>query len=267
MTSLQVTIHLVFPEIISQEAALSCLADEEKSRADRFRFRKDAVHWMACRANLRKILGQAIQRPPREVPLVLTENGKPLLAPPYDSLHFNLSHCSDLAIVALCAEGPVGIDLESLDRAPDLLECETTFCHPREISELPSETNARASQLLRIWTAKEAVLKALGTGLSHPPESVRILFGNPVCTTISDRPLAGVENQNLHELHHARLDGYQTFVSAPTSVTRIQLIDQGFTHQPSAAAPPSHTRQDAPASGSSTASHDSAPKNAAARER
>ena len=145
MTSGQVTIHLVFPEIISQEAALACLTDEEKSRADRFRFRKDAVHWIDCRANLRKILGQAIQRPPREVPLILSENGKPLLAPPYDSLHFNLSHCSDLAIVALSAEGPVGIDLESLDRAPDLLECEATFCHPLEISELPSETSARLS--------------------------------------------------------------------------------------------------------------------------
>lgn len=228
MTSGQVTIHLVLPEIISQETALACLTDEEKSRADRFRFRKDAVHWIACRANLRKILGQAIQRPPKEVPLILSENGKPLLAPPFDSLHFNLSHCSDLAIIALCAEGPVGIDLESITRAPDLLECATTFCHPWEISELPSETSARASQLLRIWTAKEAVLKALGTGLSHPPESVRILFGNPAGTAISDRWLVGVENQSLHELHHARLNGYQTFVSAPSSVTRIQLIDDSI---------------------------------------
>lgn len=236
MTSGQVIIHLVFPESISQEAAFTCLTDEEKSRADRFRFRKDALHWMACRANLRRILGQAIQRPPREVPLILSENGKPLLAPPYDSLHFNLSHCSDLAIVALCAAGPVGIDMESLDRAPELLECETTFCHPLEIRELPVETSTRGSQLLRIWTAKEAVLKALGTGLSHPPESVRILFGSPVGTAISDLPLAGLENQNLHELLDARLNGYQTFVSTPTSVTRIQLVDQCFTHQPSAAA-------------------------------
>lgn len=230
MTSGQVTLHLIFPEIISQETAFACLSEEEKSRADRFRFKKDAVHWIACRANLRKILGQAIQRPPRDVPLILSENGKPLLAPPYDSFHFNLSHCSDLAIIALCAEGPVGIDLESCDRAPDLLECETTFCHPQEISELPSETSARASQLLRIWTAKEAVLKALGTGFSHPPESVRILFENPVCTAISNHRLVGMENQTLHEPHHARLNGYQTFVSAPTSVTRIQLIDDSISH-------------------------------------
>lgn len=223
MTSGQVIIHLVFPEIISQEAALACLTDEEKSRADRFRFKKDAVHWIDCRANLRKILGQAIQRPPREVPLILSKNGKPLLAPPYDSLHFNLSHCSDLAIVALSAEGPVGIDLESLDRAPDLLECEATFCHPREISELPSETSARASQLLRIWTAKEAVLKALGTGLSHPPESVRICFLPARSTASSELPLAGIDSQRLHELDHPALAGHRAVVSAPRSVKRIEI--------------------------------------------
>lgn len=224
MTSGQLNVHLVFPEMISQEAALACLTDLEIARAARFHFQNDAVHWIACRANLRKVLGHAIHRLPQEVPLILSENGKPLLAPPCNSLHFNLSHCSDLAIIALCADGPVGIDLEPLDRAPDLLECTTTFCHPLEISELPCEARARASQLLRIWTAKEALLKALGTGLLHPPESVRILFANPVGTAISDRPLAGVENQRLHELLHARLDGYQTFVSAPTAVTRIQMI-------------------------------------------
>jgi 4'-phosphopantetheinyl transferase len=224
MTRGQVSVHLVFPDIISQEAALACLTDEEKSRADRFRFRHDAVHWIACRANLRKILGQAIQRAPREVPLILSENGKPLLTPPFDSLHFNLSHCSDLAIVALCAAGPVGVDLESLDRAPDLLECEATFCHPREISELPSETSMRASQLLRIWTAKEAVLKALGTGLSHAPEHVRIHFRPSRSTAISDSPLAGIDRQRLHELVHPALARHRAVVCTPQSVREIMTF-------------------------------------------
>lgn len=202
---------------------MDCLTNEEKSRAERFRFGKDERLWIACRANLRKILGQAIQRPPREVPLILSENGKPLLAPPYDSLHFNLSHCPDLAIVALCAGGPVGIDLESLDRATDLLECESTFCHPLEISALPSETRARASQLLRIWTAKEAVLKALGTGLSHPPESVRVCFRASRSTASSDSPLAGIDGQRLYEVAHPALAGHRAFVSAPRSTNHIEF--------------------------------------------
>ncbi len=224
MTSGLVAVHLVFPEIISRETALACLSDEEKSRADRFRFREDAIHWIACRANLRQILGQAIRTPPHQVPLVYSEHGKPVLAPPYDSLHFNLSHCADRAIVALCTDGPLGVDLESLDRARELLECETSFCHPGEISALPVERTARASQLLRIWTAKEAVLKALGTGLSHPPETVRIHFRQSTATAVSDQALAGIDSQRLHELEHPALVCHRAVVSAPHSVSVIEII-------------------------------------------
>ena len=172
------------------------------------------------------ILGEAIQRPPREVPLIFSEYGKPRARTALQSLHFNLSHCSRSR--GHRPEPSTARSASTLRRPPALRICWSA--NPRSATRrksrisLPDEKAERARQLLRIWTAKEAVLKALGTGLSHPPETVRILFGNPVGTAISDRPLAGVENQSLHELLHARLDGYQAFVSAPTSVTRIQMI-------------------------------------------
>ena len=225
MTRGIVTVHLVFPALISQNAAEVCISDEERLRAERFRFREDALHWTACRAALRKILGSAIQRPPNEVPLVLSSYGKPVLAPPYESVHFSLSHCADLAVVALGIDGPVGIDLEKSDRAVDLLECESTFCHPMEIQHLPNEAPLRARRLLRIWTAKEAVLKALGTGLSHPPEHTRIVFRQPVSHAISDLPVAGITAQRLHEIVLPGSVDYQVFVSVPDSVRSIEIHD------------------------------------------
>jgi len=224
MTSGRAVVHLVFPELISKEFALSCLTAEEKSRANQFRFTEDAIHWVACRANLRKILGQAIHQQPHEVPIVLSEYGKPELAPPYNSLHFNLSHCANLALVVLCTDGPVGVDLEPLVRAEELLECKTTFCHPGEINILPLERTARAFQLLSIWTAKEAVLKALGTGLSHSPESIRISFREPNGIAISDQPLAGIEDQRLHGLDHLALVRHRAVVSVPQTVNVIEII-------------------------------------------
>ncbi len=224
MTAGTVTVHLVFPARIPEDAAAACLTRDELTRAERFRFREDALHWMACRANLRIILGQVIQSPPTEVPLLLAKHGKPILAPPFDGIHFNLSHCPDLALVAVGIDGPVGIDLEKCDRASDLLECESTFCHPLEIGKLPFETCLKAKQLLRIWTAKEAVLKALGTGLSHPPECVRIIFGSPKSSAVSDQPLAGIEDQKLHELIFPELPDYRVFLSAPDSVGSIKTL-------------------------------------------
>jgi 4'-phosphopantetheinyl transferase len=226
MTAGIVTVHLIFPARRPADAAAACLNRDERIRAERFRFREDAIHWIACRANLRIVLGKVIELPPNEVPLVLTKHGKPTLAPPFDAIHFNLSHCPDLAVVAVGIDGPVGIDLEKADRAMDLLDCESTFCHPAEIQHLPDEAIPRARQLLRIWTAKEAVLKALGTGLLHPPEIMRIDFSNPLCHAVSDRPVAGIESQRLHELSIPEFQLHQVFVSAPDSVSTIKLSSE-----------------------------------------
>lgn len=205
---------------------MASLTRDEQLQAERFRFCEDALHWTACRASLRGILGKAVQLPPNEVPLVFSEFGKPGLAAPFDSIHFNLSHSSDLAIVALGTDGPVGIDLEKIDRAQELLECETTFCHPLEIQHLPDKILPRARQLLRIWTAKEAVLKALGTGLSHPPEKTRIVFDKPTSHAVSDFFLAGIEVQRLHELDFPELAGHQVFVSTPNSIQPVNILIQ-----------------------------------------
>ncbi|MEO8615085.1 MAG: 4'-phosphopantetheinyl transferase superfamily protein [Luteolibacter sp.] len=223
MTPGQVIIHLVLPQRIPPDFSETCLTDEEKSRASRFHFPKDATHWAACRAALRGILGREIGLAPGEVPLVFSEFGKPLLAPPFDGLHFNLSHCPDLAIVALGIDGPLGVDLESLSRASDLLECENSFCHPQEIRSLPADRDARAFQLLSIWTAKEALLKALGTGLSHPPEEIQIVFGAFDAVGLSAQPFAGIENQLIRVLENPVFDGYRVAVSAPkcTAVVKI----------------------------------------------
>lgn len=221
----RVRIHLITPAEIALDGAIECLIDEEKLKAGRFRFAKDAAHWTACRAALRAILARETGTTPHDVPIVYSKFGKPMLAPPFDSLHFNLSHCSDLALVALSDCGPVGVDLESVDRAPDLLECVSSFCHPDEGRGLPEENGERAMQLLRIWTAKEAVLKALGTGMSHPPETVRIEFGADQASARSDVPLDGLEDQVIHPLRHPKLFRHLATVSAPRGVEIVSWTD------------------------------------------
>lgn len=225
----EVIVHIIFPGMIPQEEALACLTTDEKSRAGRFRFQNDAAQWIACRAYLRKILGVMIGMPPPEVPLIFSEFGKPGLATPHDWLYFNLSHCEGLALVVVNQEGPVGVDIEPGNRAGSLLECEKSFCHPQEIQDLPLEGTERASALLRIWTHKEAVLKAMGTGLSHPPEKVRILFRESGTIAISDEPLAGIENQRLHALRDPILTFYQAVVSSPSTVSTIKFIHTALT--------------------------------------
>jgi phosphopantetheinyl transferase len=171
-----------------------------------------------------RILGAALNLSPQDVPITLAAHGKPVLDAPFSHLHFNLSHCSDLALVALCGDGPVGVDLESVSRAVDLTECETAFCHPDEIRDLPLHTAARASRLLDIWTAKEALLKSRGTGLLHPPEKIRLRFAPSGLELINDSGLPEYSDHVLEFLDHAALTSYRAALSRPASANRIEII-------------------------------------------
>lgn len=218
-----IRVRLVFPGRIPPETAVTCLTDEEKARATRFKFEKDAVSWAAYRGRLREILGHEIGLPAVEVPLEISETGKPRLAIPHDWLDFNLSHCNGLALVALSKNGPVGIDLEPRDRAETLLGCEMSFCHPEEIKALPADDGPRARQLLHIWTAKEAILKALGTGLTHPPESVKIHFQGVTGTASSEIPLEGIGNLIFQKLSHPDLKEYQAVLAMSATAGQFEI--------------------------------------------
>jgi phosphopantetheinyl transferase len=205
------SLHLIDPAQVHDPE--SDLTTDELHRADAFRFSKDRVSWMAYRAALRRVLGTECGLPAREVPLTVGENGKPELSPPFSSIHFNLSHCDDLGLIAI-GPCPVGIDLEPLSRASSLLVCEDAFCHPDEISRLPRDPMDRAIQLLAIWTAKEAVLKALGTGLLHPPEGIFIDFQNHIAR--SDQYFPGLDAVRFEKITSPGLKDHSAFLAAIT---------------------------------------------------
>ena len=208
---------VVDPALVGTEVT-ACLSAEEQKQAERFRFEKDAIHWQACRAALRVVLGQALGIPPEAVAFEFGEFGKPSLSPPEDGLHFNLSHCRDLALIALCRDGAVGVDLEPAERATSLLGCEDAFCHPDEIAGLPADEVPRAAMLMEIWTKKEALLKALGTGFSLPAQSVSVAA--PPTSYAGDPRFREVR---LHRLTNVLLEKHLAFLAVPESVRRVEI--------------------------------------------
>lgn len=213
-----VTVVVVDPGLIPEQSSAIYLSAAELEQANRFHFEKDARHWRACRTALRCILGEALELDPSDLAFDLGPHGKPLLPPPHDGLHFNLSHCRDLALVALCRVGPVGIDLEPAKRTPGLLDCESAFCHPDEIARLPASPDDRAACLLELWTSKESLLKALGTGLSLAPESVSLASENR-----SDHPL--LLDFRIHPLDHPMLQHHVARLAAPKGIAGIRVLE------------------------------------------
>lgn len=82
-------------------------------------------------------------------------------------LHMSLSHCEEVALVAV-ARSPVGVDAETLAAASDddLDDLADLVLHPSERAAFDGASGAvRPRAFLRLWTRKEAVLKARGEGL------------------------------------------------------------------------------------------------------
>jgi len=148
------------------------LSERELHRADRFAVARLRRHFVARSAALRLVLGAALDVDPRAVPLATGALGKPRLAG-LSELSFNLSHCEGAAAIALTTAGAIGVDVECAGRVDeqhliasrffDASEAETIAGLPRGLAE---------SAFLRCWTAKEAVLKASGVGLTQPLRDV-----------------------------------------------------------------------------------------------
>lgn len=141
----------------------------ECARAARLRWARHRVRFLAAHAGLRAILGRVIGCRPRDLRFAASALGKPHLVAPAEAtaLAFNLSHSRDHALVAWRQSGPVGVDLEVLPRTAtppwELLDALTPAERAGIEAAPPGE---RAWHTWRCWVRKEAVLKALGCGLS-----------------------------------------------------------------------------------------------------
>ena len=81
--------------------------------------------------------------------------------------HFNLSHSGRYAALAWQDQDEVGLDLEDSEREVDFLELGKRF-FARSEADLLSRSPQPRKLFFEIWTAKEAYIKAIGTGLHHP---------------------------------------------------------------------------------------------------
>jgi 4'-phosphopantetheinyl transferase len=95
--------------------------------------------------------------------------GKPFLEPNPLDLRFNVTHAGSVVACAVTAGAEVGIDVEPLREVPDALDLAGRFFAPAERAALEAvATSERARAFLTCWTRKEAYVKAVGAGLSHP---------------------------------------------------------------------------------------------------
>jgi 4'-phosphopantetheinyl transferase len=129
------------------------------------------------RAPLLAMLGAYLGVPAAAVQLEASEHGRPELAGTQrDAFSFNWSHSHDQALIAIARGVLPGIDLERLRPHPKAVPIARRYFSPDETAALEAlPENQRDRAFLELWTAKEAVLKAVGRGLAFGLHRLSIL--------------------------------------------------------------------------------------------
>lgn len=150
---------------------LRTLDDEEREKASRFHFAQHRRHFVVGRGVLRLLLARYLATLPQDVRFNYGSHGKPALGGAHhaSSLRFNVSHSGELALYAFVEDQEVGVDVECIKADFTTEEIAERFFSPHEVETLNALVAAeRPAEFFRYWTRKEAYIKALGTGLSHP---------------------------------------------------------------------------------------------------
>lgn len=197
-------------------ARLSAKLDRhERDRAERLVFEADRSVFVAAHALLRHALGMMFEG--SAIRFRTGAYGKPELDLDAEhGVHFNLSHTRGMVVCAICRDHPIGVDVEAMDPGVDIEMLARQYFAASEhqlIVEAPS--HHRAELFFRLWTLKEAMLKAVGVGLTAPLREF-VFALNPVTS----------------KMQLARLDTaseWQVCEYAPSTVHRLALA----VHRPS----------------------------------
>lgn len=162
--------------IVPVEQLRQLLADDERDRADRFYFEQDRQRFTVGRGTLRLLLGRYLQLEPDALKFDYGDRGKPRLALPDDrDLQFNLSHSHGLALYALTHRHRIGVDVEQVRPIDRLEQLADRFFSPQEHAFLKTLSAIEQQEaFFRLWTSKEAYVKACGVGLSQPTQEIEI---------------------------------------------------------------------------------------------
>lgn len=154
------------------KALLRLLSGEERRRQDRFFLPADRRDYAAAHALLRIALAAHTKTPAAQLSFGVNAYGKPFLLPAgggAETPSFSLAHARGLVACLIASGGAVGIDVEEVSACVRTTEIARRFFSADEAAILKScSAGERRSRFCELWTLKEALLKATGTGLVWP---------------------------------------------------------------------------------------------------
>jgi 4'-phosphopantetheinyl transferase len=165
-------IHYTFihfaPVTSAAEDDLDCLSVDERDTVERFHSSEDKTKFIKRRSFYRHILGYYCDIPPANIEFIRNKFGKPTLSTEQNAagISFSCSSSKDVAVIALMNGGEIGVDIEKLIDNFSISKVSPQLFTENEISKIRESENGR-QLFFELWTKKEALAKARGTGIAY----------------------------------------------------------------------------------------------------
>ncbi len=191
---------------------LKYLSQEEIDRAAKFVSPKDQMLYLISHAFLKNKLSAKTGINPKDLVFTLNQYGKPSLS--NNNVFFNLSHSKDSWCMAFSENYEIGIDIEEIKENKDFHDILPLFFTIHEQNKILDAKNS-VTEFYKLWTRKEAVLKAMGVGLNFKLNEI------DVCNNKIKN-----DSLNVPDLHIKSYKKNNSFISiATTLIPQIRLFE------------------------------------------
>jgi 4'-phosphopantetheinyl transferase len=198
------------------------LVSDEEHRRSAIMEAMTSRRFLAARRLTRAMFSRLLGLDPDQVEIGIDQHGKPYL--PNREYHFSIAHSGGSVAVAI-SRSEIGLDLEP-QRSLDHLALAKRFFSPEEASWL--ERNSDPSQFFRLWTCREAAVKADGRGLAQLLGQMSVLATPPDevgCTRVC---IGTREWSAWHLVDSSRLHLALAFPRLPSLISWCDLRREGI---------------------------------------
>jgi len=194
--------------------ARGLLLPEEEQRAQRMSG-LPLAHYRATRIALRRLLCTYAGVPAPLLRFHVSAAGKPCLPPPWTHLQFNISHAGAWSLLAFRLHEPVGIDVERIRSKTPIHSIARRFFTAAEADAIEAAgPEAARSLFFRLWTRKEALVKARG--------STMLQDAGRVAPPLSDEPSSlSLDGRIWHICSPCIAPGYAAALATPVPVPEL----------------------------------------------
>jgi 4'-phosphopantetheinyl transferase len=177
------TIHIATidssPTIYYEDLYQEILSKDEKTRADKFYFEHHRKNFIIFRATLRQTVSKHLNISAEKIKFKYAKFGKPeiITAQNKQNIQFNISHSENIALIAICKNKHIGIDIEQVRDLKDYQKISERFFSKKENQAVLKEPiKNQIKTFFQIWTRKEALIKASGKGLFQNLNSFSTIY-------------------------------------------------------------------------------------------